>query len=336
MRAACRQVVADYTSAELDLADPATFRDLAKPMGAQTAARAAEYRRRYDEWLEPDPEHPTPRFHYATHYSSAAAVTLYLVRLEPFTSAHVRLQGGRVDHADRLFTSVAASWESASRASLSDVKELTPEFFYLPDFLLNGNRLDLGARQRSGAAVGDVELPPWAHGSAEEFVRRHRQALESDYVSAHLHEWIDLIFGYKQRGPAAVAALNVFHHLTYEGAVDIDAVTDAVEKMSTIAQILNFGQTPTQLLLKPHPPRDQARSGPGLYRPPLVAGPDALEPEAVHEGAGRARDLVVGADGGSFLLVLDAETMEEIARAELGAGLPYGFHCCWVDGGGEE
>ena len=26
------------------------------------------------------------------------------------------------------------------------------------------------------------------------------QALESKYVSAHLHEWVDLIFGFKQKG----------------------------------------------------------------------------------------------------------------------------------------
>lgn len=39
-----------------------------------------------------------------------------------------------------------------------------------------------------------VKLPPWAK-NAVDFVHKQRRALESEHVSAHLHEWIDLIFG---------------------------------------------------------------------------------------------------------------------------------------------
>jgi hypothetical protein len=52
--------------------------------------------------------------------------------------------------------------------------------------------------------------PPSAH----EFIRLHRLALESEHVSMRLHNWVDLIFGYKQRGERAVEAHNVFYYLT--------------------------------------------------------------------------------------------------------------------------
>lgn len=71
--------------------------------------------------------------------------------------------------------------------------------------------------------MDDVCLPPWAK-DAYDFVRIHRLALESEHVSQNLHSWIDLIFGYKQRGHEAVKAANVFYYLTYEGAVDLTQV----------------------------------------------------------------------------------------------------------------
>lgn len=61
-------------------------------------------------------------------------------------------------------------------------------------------------------------------------------------------------FGYKQQGKAAEEALNVFYYLTYEGAVNFDALPEEM-RASTISQIKNFGQTPTQLFKKPHPKR---------------------------------------------------------------------------------
>ncbi len=47
---------------------------------------------------------------------------------------------------------------------------------------------------QSGHQVGDVILPPWAK-NPHDFIRLHREALESEYVSENLHLWLDLIFG---------------------------------------------------------------------------------------------------------------------------------------------
>ncbi|KAL3216983.1 hypothetical protein MRX96_032641 [Rhipicephalus microplus] len=138
--------------------------------------------------------------------------------------------------------------------SPNDVKELIPEFFYLPEFLTNMNAFDLGRLQGTKEQVDDVRLPAWAT-SPEDFIYKHRKALESEYVSLHLHDWIDLIFGYKQKGPAAVEALNVFYYVSYEGAVDLDAIKDPVQREATEGIINNFGQTPCQLLKEPHPRR---------------------------------------------------------------------------------
>ncbi|XP_027935476.1 protein SPIRRIG [Vigna unguiculata] len=241
-------VLADYESENLDLSNPKTFRRLDKPMGCQTPEGEDEFRKRYESWDDPE----VPKFHYGSHYSSAGIVLFYLLRLPPFSTENQKLQGGQFDHADRLFNSIRDTWLSAAgKGNTSDVKELIPEFFYMPEFLENRFNLDLGEKQ-SGEKVGDVILPPWAKGSTREFISKHREALESDYVSENLHHWMDLIFGYKQRGKAAEEAVNVFYHYTYEGSVDIDSVTDPAMKASILAQINHFGQTPKQLFLKPH------------------------------------------------------------------------------------
>ena len=242
-------VIKDFTSGTLDLEDPKIYRDFSKPVGAQHPTQAARFAERYDSYE--DAGMGSQPFHYGSHYSSAGIVLHYLIRLEPFATEHINLQGGRFDVADRLFDDVSETWQMC-QSSMSDVKELIPEFFCCPDFLRNVSNLPLGTMQ-NGHVLGDVTLPPWAK-TPEDFVRIQREALESDYVSQHLHLWVDLIFGHKQRGDAAREAINVFYYLTYEGAVNLDVLEPKMRR-AVEAQIQFFGQTPSQLLSRPHPRR---------------------------------------------------------------------------------
>uniref|UniRef100_A0A8D0C335 Neurobeachin n=1 Tax=Salvator merianae TaxID=96440 RepID=A0A8D0C335_SALMN len=256
-------VLTNYESEELDLTLPGNFRDLSKPIGALNPKRAVFYAERYETWEDDQ----TPPYHYNTHYSTSTCTLSWLVRIEPFTTFFLNANDGKFDHPDRTFSSVARSWRNSQRDT-SDVKELIPEFYYLPEMFVNSNGYNLGVREDE-VVVNDVELPPWAK-KPEDFVRINRMALESEFVSCQLHQWIDLIFGYKQRGPEAVRALNVFHYLTYEGSVNLDSITDPVLREAMEAQIQNFGQTPSQLLIEPHPPRSSAMHLCFLPQSPLM------------------------------------------------------------------
>ncbi|KAM9318508.1 neurobeachin isoform 2-T2 [Pholidichthys leucotaenia] len=256
-------VLTNYDSEELDLTLPGNFRDLSKPVGALNPKRAAFYTERYEKWEDDQ----TPPCHYNSHYSTAATALHWLVRIEPFTTFFLSAYNNKFDHPDRTFSGISRSWRNCQRDT-SDVKELIPEFYYLPEMFVNSNGYHLGMRE-DRTMVCDVDLPAWAK-KPEDFVRINRMALESEFVSCQLHQWIDLIFGYKQRGPEAMRALNVFHYLTYEGSVNLDGIADPLLREATEAQIQSFGQTPSQLLIEPHPPRSSAMHLCFLPQSPLM------------------------------------------------------------------
>ena len=185
-------VLADYASAALDLSDASAFRDLRKPVGALNPARLGRVVERFIGQKEHhaglgspggagSASGVMPPFMYGTHYSHPGAVIDFMLRIEPFTSLHVLLQGGRFDIADRLFADVGEAWAKCS-GTAGDVREVIPELYYLPTLCANRNALPLGERQ-DGTKVTSVSLPPWAHGSPHTFVRLARAALESDRVS---------------------------------------------------------------------------------------------------------------------------------------------------------
>jgi hypothetical protein len=134
------------------------------------------------------------------------------------------------------------------------VRELVPEFYYMPECLLNLEGLHLGETQ-SGETVNHVELPPWAAHNPYFFTTQMRQMLESDDCSSFVHHWIDFLFGVKQRGEAARLNYNIYYYLTYEEYSDCLAEADEVYRKSCEAQIVHFGQIPPQIFEKEHPKR---------------------------------------------------------------------------------
>ena len=118
----------------------------------------------------------------------------------------------------------------------------------MPECLLNVEHYDFGVTQKK-KRIHNVELPEWAD-NAYDFIVKHRQEFESDTVSDNLGKWIDLVFGCKQRGKVAEENVNLFFYLTYENAINLNEIEDDQTRISKEAQIMHFGQTPSQLWIK--------------------------------------------------------------------------------------
>jgi len=208
------------------------------------------------------------------------------------------------------------------------------------------------------AAMLRVTLP---HPDARHFLEVHRAALESDIVSRNLHKWIDLIFGYKQRGEEAVRADNgtteiarragsvaqphaqraevlaigrccpaVFYYLTYEGAVDIEAIQDPGERAAIELQINEFGQTPKQLFRIAHPRRFvKVGKGFGEIRTAYRARYNSAHHRSNHRCAGLQDDVAPA------LARVRLDDGLSLSSAPPSRGAPEGEAClpCWATAG---
>uniref|UniRef100_K3WL43 BEACH domain-containing protein n=1 Tax=Globisporangium ultimum (strain ATCC 200006 / CBS 805.95 / DAOM BR144) TaxID=431595 RepID=K3WL43_GLOUD len=250
-------ILRDYESTELRLEDPSIYRDFRKSIGAQTPEALQRVK---DKYNSADQSSKLPSYHFSTSYSHMRSVLYFLARLAPFTSAAFGAnfigdnsqQNGRIgfhepSSSSTNFDSIADAFHKCTTEENHSF-ELPPEFFFLPDFLgSDRNKILAGSRNQGPSRF--VALPNWAI-SAHDFVRQHRVALESDYVSENLHHWIDLIFGFKQAGRPSVDSQNVYHVACYPERLNLNTLD-----MSVRAKLTQRGTIPIQLFRKPHPAR---------------------------------------------------------------------------------
>ena len=118
---------------------------------------------------------------------------------------------------------------------------------------MNVNGLFLGVTQ-TGKRINDVELPLWAD-SPRDFLKQNRAALESDYCTKFLPQWIDLIFGEKSRGLKALKAKNLFHPNAYLASIDLERMQTDQERLHAELHATEFGIVPDMLFSEKHPPK---------------------------------------------------------------------------------
>ena len=146
---------------------------------------------------------------FGSHFSNPAYISHYLVRLFPYTLTAIDIQGEKFDLPERLFININKTFKSVT-SEKSDLREIIPEFFTLPELFINLNDLNLGKLKNSNKddstskyikefyklkdddniLVNEVLLP--CKNNPYEFVFEYRKKLEK---AKDIHYWIDLIFG---------------------------------------------------------------------------------------------------------------------------------------------
>ena len=186
---------------------------------------------------------------YGSNYSNPFYVCNFLMRIFPFTHISIELQGHEFDKPERLFLSIDNTFYN-STTQKTDVRELIPEFFFLPEMFLNINKLNLGVLD-DGTEVNDVKTP--CHNNPYEFILIMKTVLESDKISYSINNWIDLIFGYKARGKEAELSNNIYTEASYQENVDLSKKNNK----ESLLRLVEFGLIPNQLMNKECPKRDK-------------------------------------------------------------------------------
>ena len=249
-----------------------SYRDLSLPMGMLTINAKSEERKdnyidNYNTMLKDITHKPQQHkqqhlllqqitnipYHYGSHYSNPIYISHYLTRLFPYTHLMIELQGDNFDDPNRMFISMKNSFEGACTQK-GDVREIIPEFFYLPEMFVNVNNLNMGVKN-DGTKVNDVICPDFASKHPYKTSYMLSVCLESEIVSANINEWIDLIFGYKQFGDAAKESNNVFMYTTYLNNVNIDSINGSNVDKVCFLRMVEFGLTPKQLFKEESPKR---------------------------------------------------------------------------------
>lgn len=165
-----------------------------------------------------------------------ATIDNYLVRIEPFTSIHLKMQSNQFINHNHMM-----NFFHSFNDELNHLYELPPEFYFSPEIFDNMNKIN----------IEPINLNEKI--TSYEIVYKLRQLLESKDVSNNLHKWIDLIWGVKQKGELALKYRNYLHPFILEDVWSREACMLVKADDQVLSIITLYGTMPQQLFTELHP-----------------------------------------------------------------------------------
>ena len=207
-------------------------------------------------------------FYFNTNYSNPVYAAGYLLRLFPYSFWAIELQGDYFDTAERLFFSLEGALTNIS-IQKSDLRELIPEFFYLPEMFININNINIGTL-KSGQKIDDVviseeiiksELDSYKQVLNIKNENENRKNIFKAFLTiikmkedleglkeSDFKDWLDLIFGKKQRYLDYKNKEGQFFRT--QCYIDVDKNTsEEYMKKDVIMDEVEFGLIPLKIIL---------------------------------------------------------------------------------------
>ena len=212
------------------------------------------------------------RSHFQYHYSNSSYISLYLLRLNPFTYNQIK-QNGHFDSPDRQIESMQDM--CIIFKDFKETSELIPEYFFMVECFLNLNFNFFGKKCNGGkeSIVNNMKLTS-NFSSLLELVLFHQNFINSNEITSNVNKWIDIIFGENQISNKK-NVINSYPIDCYEKYVkeeidqkvnelneceidDSEGIPKKIKKLIKDIKLKTdyaylFGQCPRQLFQKIHP-----------------------------------------------------------------------------------
>ena len=206
-------------------------------------------------------------YYYNTSYSNREYICYYLLRILPFSFLNLEFQKN-LNVPSKLFY----SYENTVKNILSqknDIKELIPEFYFLPELFENINNFNFNYNNnnKEEIKVNNVLIPkkiPYNRKNYENLLMFDNKSIQNLYfkfivflnrefenneITLNLKNWIDMIFGVKQKFDRnkKESIANTFRPESYiDNPQNKDIQTKEKEKF--LFDSCNLGLIPNQIL----------------------------------------------------------------------------------------